>query len=311
MLALDLGVFHRRPHEVSFREAGAWTAVWVLFAGAFALGLFQLHGAEIALEFVTGYLIEKALSIDNVFVFVVLFAALSIPAALQHRVLFWGILGALVLRAGFIFAGAAVLQRASFVLYVFGAILLASGLKLLLTKGESAPDPAQSRTYRLIQRLVPSTPTLAGSAFWVKQDGKRLATPLFGALVMAETTDVIFAVDSIPAIFGVTEDPFIVYTSNVFAILGLRSLYFVLASVLDRFFYLKPALALILSFIGVKLLLSHVAPIPTGVALGVIVLLLLGAVGLSLVLQRGRRSGPASSKTPTHSERNSATLRAS
>ncbi|MCK6536852.1 MAG: TerC family protein [Polyangiaceae bacterium] len=288
MLALDLGVFHRRPHEVSMREAGIWSAVWMGLAGVFAAGLYSLHGSATALEFTAGYLIEKALSVDNIFVFVILFSAFAIPAAYQHRVLFWGILGALVMRAVFIAAGSALLERFHFVIYFFGALLVITGAKLFFAKTEAEKNPADSWVYRTFQKLVPSTRDLRGSKFLVRENGRWLATPLLAVLVLVEVTDLIFAVDSVPAIFAVTRDPFIVFTSNIFAILGLRSLYFLLAGVVHKFHYLKPALAIILTFVGLKLLLAGVAPIPTAVSLAVIASLVAGAVVLSLLKPRAQ-----------------------
>lgn len=292
MLALDLGVFHRRPHEVSMREAGIWSAVWVAMSGVFAVGLYSLFGGAKALEFTTGYLIEKALSVDNIFVFVVIFAAFSIPAAYQHRVLFWGILGALVMRAIFIGAGAALLARFHFVMYIFGALLVLTGAKLFFAKTEAEQNPADSWVYRTFQRLVPATKELRGSKFLVREGGRWLATPLLAVLVLVEVTDVIFAVDSVPAIFAVTRDPFIVFTSNIFAILGLRSMYFLLAGIVHKFHYLKPALAIILTFVGIKLLLAGVAPIPTAVSLAVIAALVTGGVVLSLLRPRATAAEP-------------------
>jgi tellurite resistance protein TerC len=289
MLALDLGVFHRRPHEVSLKEAGIWSVVWVSMAVVFGVGIHFLYGSGKSLEFATGYLIEKALSVDNIFVFVVIyaiFAYFAVPAAYQHRVLFWGILGALVMRAIFIWLGAALLQRFHFIIYVFGGLLVVTGAKLFFAKSEAEQNPAEGWIYRTFQRLVPSTDSFQGSKFLVKQGGKWLATPLLAVLVLIEVSDVIFAVDSIPAIFAVTRDPFIVFTSNIFAILGLRSLYFVLAGIVHKFHYLKPALAIILTFVGVKLCLTGIAPIPTTVSLAVIAALVTGGVVLSLLRPR-------------------------
>ena len=240
MLAIDLGIFHRKAHEVSLREAGIWSAVWVALALLFNLGVYQWFGAERGLEFTTGYLIEKALAVDNIFVFFAIFTYFAVPAAYQHRVLFWGILGALVMRAIFIFAGAALLQQFHWLIYVFGAILVATGVKLLWMS-EDGVHPNKNPVYRLFRRLVPSVPEYHGSRFTVIQNGKRYATPLLAVLVLIEWTDVVFAVDSIPAIFAVTSDPFIVFTSNIFAILGLRSMFFLLAGVIGSFHLLKPA----------------------------------------------------------------------
>ncbi|HYD53213.1 MAG TPA: TerC family protein, partial [Gemmatimonadaceae bacterium] len=228
MLAVDLGLFHRKAHEVSLKEAGAWSAVWVALAGVFALGVHHWFGSQKALEFTTGYLIEKALAVDNIFVFVVIFTTFGIPAIYQHRVLFWGILGALVMRAAFILAGGAFLARFHWAMYVFGGILALTGVKLLLHRNAEI-HPERNPVVRAFQRLLPVTPRLEGQRFLAKRDGRRYATPLLLALVAVEVTDLVFAVDSIPAIFAVTRDPFIVFTSNIFAILGLRSMYFLLA----------------------------------------------------------------------------------
>ena len=219
MLALDLGVFHRKAHVVGIREALAWTAVWITLALGFNVGVYVWFGAERALEFLTGYVIEKALSVDNIFVFLVVFAVFAVPAALQHRVLFWGILGALVMRAVFILAGAALLQRFHWIVYVFGGFLVITGVKLLLHSGDEI-HPERNPVYRLFRRLVPAVSDYRGARFTVVESGRRYATPLLAVLVVVEATDVVFAVDSIPAIFAVTIDPFIVYTSNIFAILG-------------------------------------------------------------------------------------------
>jgi tellurite resistance protein TerC len=269
MLAVDLGVFHRRAHAVSMKEAGVWTMVWIALAALFNLGVYAWFGSGSALEFATGYLIEKALAVDNIFVFVVIFSAFAIPAAYQHRVLFWGVLGALIMRAGFIAAGSALLQRFHWAMYAFGALLAITGIKLLLRRGRAAHDahPEQNAVVRGLRRLLPVTPDLVGDKFLVKQDGRRFATPLLLALVAIEVSDVLFAVDSIPAIFAVTLDPFIVFTSNVFAILGLRSLYFLLAGALTKFVYLKVGLAAVLIFVGAKMLVVDWYEIPTGISL--------------------------------------------
>jgi len=277
LLAVDLGVFHRKAHEVGVREALGWSVAWVSLAVLFGAGVFYLAGPERGMEFAAGYLIEKALAVDNIFVFLVIFSTFAVPLAYQHRVLFWGILGALVLRAVFILAGAALLQRFHWVLYLFGALLVATGLKLLV-KREAAPHPERNPLFRLLSRLVPSVPEFDGSRFFVVRNGRRLATPLLLVLLAVETSDVIFAVDSIPAIFAVTRDPFIVYTSNIFAILGLRSMYFLLAGVIERFAHLQVGLALVLVFVGVKMLLVDFYKIPIGISLAVIALLLGGSM---------------------------------
>ena len=289
MLAIDLGVFHRKAHEVSLKEAGAWSAVWVALALAFNAGVYAWFGPERALEFTTGYLIEKALAVDNIFVFVVIFSAFAIPTIYQHRILFWGVLGALVMRAAFILVGGAMLQRFHWTLYLFGAILAITGVKLLFQRHQEL-HPERNPLVRAFQRLFPVTHELEGDRFTVVRAGRRYATPLLLALVAVEVTDLVFAVDSIPAIFAVTRDPFIVFTSNIFAILGLRSLYFLLAGVITRFVYLKVGLALVLVFVGAKMLLVDVYKVPIAVSLGVIAALL----GLSVIasLLATPRPGP-------------------
>jgi tellurite resistance protein TerC len=279
MLAIDLGVFHRKSHEVSLKEAGAWSAVWVAFAGVFTVLVYTWFGPERALEFTTGYLIEKALAVDNIFVFVIIFAAFSIPTAYQHKVLFWGVLGALGMRAAFILAGGAFLQRFHWAIYVFGGILAITGVKLLVQRDQEI-HPERNVLVRAFQRILPVTHEPAGDKFTVVKDGRRYATPLLLALVAVEVTDLIFAVDSIPAIFAITTDPFIVFTSNIFAILGLRSLYFLLAGIITRFVYLKVGLSLVLIFVGAKMLLMDVYKIPIVASLGIIASIL----GLSIAV---------------------------
>jgi tellurite resistance protein TerC len=285
LLALDLGVFHRRAHAVTVREAALWSGVWVALAALFAGLVYAGHGPTAALEFTTGYLIEKALAVDNIFVFVVVFAAFGIPALHQHRVLFWGVLGALVMRAAFILAGGAFLSHFHWAMYVFGAILAVTAVKLLFAGRDEAP-PEQHPTVRLLRRWIPVTPGLEGDRFLVRRDGRWVATPLLLALVAIELTDVVFAVDSIPAIFAITTDPFIVFTSNIFAILGLRSLFFLLAGVIDRFVYLKTGLALVLLFVASKMVLVDVVKLPIAVSLGVIGAILTAAVAASLLWPR-------------------------
>jgi tellurite resistance protein TerC len=292
MLAIDLGVFHRKAHAVGLREAAIWSAVWVSLAVVFNIGVYQWFGAERGLEFTTGYLIEKALAVDNIFVFYAIFAYFAVPAAYQHRVLFWGILGALVMRAIFIFAGAALLQQFHWLMYVFGAVLLATAVKLLMMN-EGGVDPRRNAVYRLFQRFVRSVPEYHGSRFTVVQNGKRFATPLLAVLVLVEWTDLVFAVDSIPAIFAVTSDPFIVFTSNIFAILGLRSMFFLLSGVIGSFHLLKPSLAIVLAFVGVKMLLVDVYKVPIGASLAVIATLIAAGVVGSLLFPKRRASAPA------------------
>jgi tellurite resistance protein TerC len=281
LLALDLGVFHRRSHAVSLKEAGIWSAVWVGLSLAFAAGLYTFRGAEPALEFLTGYLIEKSLSVDNIFVFALIFGYFAVPAAYQHRVLYWGILGALVLRAAFILAGSALLAEFHWVIYLFGAFLILTGIRMALHRGEEI-HPERNPVLRLARRLLPVTSDYRGDRLFVREAGRRLATPLFLVLLLIESTDLVFAVDSIPAVFAVTRDPFIVYTSNVFAILGLRSLYFLLAGVIGKFQYLKLGLSSVLVFVGGKMTLADLYEIPSLVSLAVIAALLSTAVGASL-----------------------------
>jgi tellurite resistance protein TerC len=285
MLVIDLGVFHRKAHVVSLREAATWSVVWVSLALLFNLGVYQWFGPVRGLEFTTGYLIEKALAVDNIFVFYAIFAYFAVPAAYQHRVLFWGIIGALVMRAIFIFAGAALLQQFHWLMYVFGALLVATAVKLLVMSEEGV-DPQKNAVYRLFRRFVRSVPEYHGGSFTVIQNGKRYATPLLAVLVLIEWTDVVFALDSIPAIFAVTTDPFIVFTSNIFAILGLRSMFFLLAGVIGTFHLLKPSLAIVLAFVGTKMLLLDVYKIPIGVSLAVIALLIAGGVIGSLLFPK-------------------------
>ena len=280
MLALDLGVFQRKAHAVGPREALVWTLVWVGLALVFNAGVYYWFGSERALEFLTGYVIEKALSVDNLFVFLVVFSYFAVPAPLQHRVLFWGILGALVMRAGFIFAGAALLQKFHWVIYIFGAFLVLTGIKLL-AKSDEGIHPERNPALRFFRRVVRAVPDYRGARFFVKEGGRWFATPLFMVLVVVEATDVVFAVDSIPAIFAITTDPFIVFTSNIFAILGLRAMYFLLAGMLDKFQYLKFGLGLVLAFVGAKMLLVDVLKVPIALSLGIVGTLLGGSVLVS------------------------------
>jgi tellurite resistance protein TerC len=284
MLALDLGVFHRHAHAVKVKEALTWSLVWVALAAVFGGLVYYAFGRDRALEFAAGYVIEKALSVDNLFVFVVLFTAFQVPQASQHRVLFWGVLGALLMRAIFIGAGSVLLARFHWLMYIFGAFLVFTAYKLWREKPGEAPEesPLDGKVYKWLSRVIPTTNSLDGERFFTIKNGKRLATPLFMVLVLVEITDVIFAVDSIPAVFAVTSDPFIVFTSNVFAILGLRSLYFVLADFVQRFHYLKPALAIVLAFVGAKMLLMGVVKVPIWLSLTVICSTLTGAVLLSM-----------------------------
>ena len=285
MLAVDLGIFHRQAHAVSMREAGIWSAVWIALALVFNLGVWKFLGPQPGVEFLTGYLIEKSLSIDNIFVIALLFAYFKVPGEYQHRVLFWGILGALVMRAAFILAGAALLERFHWIIYVFGGFLVLTGIKMAFAP-EQGLEPEKNPVVRLVRRIMPVTSDFRGPAFFVREGGRRAATPLFLVLVMVEFTDLVFAVDSIPAIFAVTRDPFLVYTSNVFAILGLRSLYFLLAGVMHKFEYLKLGLAAILVFVGAKMALVDWVKVPTVLSLGVIAAILALAVAASLFKAR-------------------------
>jgi tellurite resistance protein TerC len=282
MLALDLGVFHRKVHEVKVREALIWTGIWISLALAFNAGVYFWFGSQQALEFLTGYVIEKALSVDNIFVFIVVFSTFAVPAKLQHRVLFWGILGALVMRAVFIGLGAALLHRFHWVIYIFGAFLVFTGIRMLMHRNEEV-HAERNPLFRLFRRVVPAVSEFREGRFTVVEHGKRYATPLLLVLVAIEATDIVFAVDSIPAIFAVTTDPFIVYTSNIFAILGLRALYFALAGMMGKFQYLKVGLSLVLVFVGAKMLVAGVLQIPILVSLAVIVLILAGSIVASLV----------------------------
>ncbi|MEK7707297.1 MAG: TerC family protein [Verrucomicrobiota bacterium] len=325
-LALDLGVFHRRAHVVKFKEALTWTAIWVTLSLLFAAALVPLRGRQEAVEFVTGYLIELSLSMDNVFVIALIFTYFRVPPQYQHRVLFWGILGALVMRGVMIAAGAALIVRFTWLLYVFGAFLIFTGIKMIFVGNEEV-HPEKNPVLRLARKLFPVSGEINNQKFTTRLDGRLALTPLALVLLMVETTDLIFALDSIPAIFGVTTKPFIVFTSNVFAILGLRSLYFVLAGMIDYFRYLKVGLSVVLIFIGVKMLLDpHDQPekwfqvkIPTGVSLLVVGVIILTSVLLSVTaaqreqkarerkekkdLNREKREGDERGKTDPHDKK--------
>jgi TerC family integral membrane protein len=277
MLVLDLGVFHRRAHSVKFHEALAWSVAWIALAAIFAVVIFFWHGRAPALEFVTGYVIELSLSVDNLFVFLLIFRFFQVPAIHQHKVLFWGILGALIMRAIFIAAGVSLIQRFHWIIYMFGAFLVYSGIKLFFQE-EAEIHPEKNPVLRLFRRWVPVTKDYVGNKFFVRSPGL-YATPLFVVLLVVETTDLLFAVDSIPAILAITRDAFIVYTSNVFAILGLRSMYFALAGMMEMFRYLHYGLSLVLVFVGAKMLLSHYFEIPTPVALTAVA----GVLAISVV----------------------------
>jgi tellurite resistance protein TerC len=286
MLALDLGVFHRNAHEVTRREALAWSVVWIGLAILFNIGVYVFQGSDKGLEWTTGYLIEKSLSVDNVFVFLLIFSMFAVPAQYQRRVLFWGIVGALFMRAALILVGAALLDAAHFVIYIFGGFLILTGIKFLRDKGEHTPSLEKNWLVRVARKVRPVAEDYEGQKFFVRRNGVLFLTPLFLVLLLIESTDLVFAVDSIPAIFAVTDDPFIVFTSNIFAILGLRALYFVLSGYLSGLAYLKPALAAILIFVGTKMVLADVYKIDPLVSLAVIGLILGGAIIGSLLVQR-------------------------
>ena len=309
LLALDLGIFHRESRAIRTGEALAWAGFYVTLALAFNVLVFFLYerswlgvgvtvgqpldGRTAALQFLTGYLLEQSLSLDNVFIIALIFSYFRVPLAYQHRVLFWGILGALVMRGAMIGLGAALITRFDWIIYVFGGILILTAVRMLLA-GNEEPDPEKSPVIRLARRIYPVTPELHGERFFVQLNGRRAATPLFLVLLMVESSDVLFAVDSIPAIFAVTQDPFLVFTSNIFAILGLRNLYFAIAPLLNRFKYLKQSLVFILAFVGVKMILAHTQPIPTITSLSVIVGIL-GVGILASALAAGRETAPLAS----------------
>lgn len=269
MLALDLGVFHRKQHVIKVKEALIWSGVWIMLALTFNLVIYFWRGSEVALEFLSGYLIEKSLSVDNIFVFILIFSYFKIQPQFQHKVLFYGILGALIMRGMLIFAGATLIEHFHWVIYIFGAFLIITGIKIATEKNTEV-HPENNPVVRLFKKIMPVASDTQGDRFFVRIKGGLFATPLFIVLLVIETTDLVFALDSIPAIFGVTKDPFIVYTSNVFAILGLRALYFALADIMDKFHYLKYGLAFVLAFVGAKMLLSGYIKIPIQWALAVI-----------------------------------------
>ncbi|HEX3006825.1 MAG TPA: TerC family protein [Bacteroidales bacterium] len=287
MLALDLGVFHRNTHEVSVKEALTWTFVWIFLALIFNGIIYYWRGQQQALEYFTGYLVEKALSVDNIFVFIMIFGYFQIPTKYQHKVLFWGILGALIMRVIFIFAGVALLERFHFTIYVFGALLIFTGIKMFNHSG-SKINPDQNPVIRFFKKFMPVSQMLHEDKFFTRIDGKRYATPLFLVLILIETTDVIFAVDSIPAILAITQDQFIVYTSNVFAILGLRSLYFALAGIVHRFWLLSYGLAIVLVFVGLKMIMIDFYKIPIEWSLLFIATVIAASIFLSLRFKNNR-----------------------
>jgi tellurite resistance protein TerC len=292
MMALDLGVFHRRVHRVSLREAASWSIVWIALSMAFNAGLYYWGnlsvppvGQKVALEFFTGYILEKALSVDNIFVFVLIFSYFRVPSEYQHKILFWGVIGALVMRAMFIALGVTLIKNFHWVFYIFGAFLVYTGIKMAQHE-DTDVDPESNVFIRLCRKIFPITPRYVGASFFVFEGKKLWATPLFLVLVMVETTDLVFALDSIPAIFAVTQDPFVVYTSNVFAILGLRALYFVLIGIIDKFRFLKLGLAAVLSFVGLKMLVADFYKLQVQYSLLIIVSMLAISILASLIIKR-------------------------
>ncbi len=285
MLALDLGVFHRKSHEVSVREALTWTAVWIVLAMLFNIFVYFYFDQQKALEFFTAYLVEKSLSIDNIFVILMIFSYFSVPPAYQHKVLFWGILGALVMRVIFIFAGIELIHKFHWLIYIFGGFLIVTGIRMITTENKPL-NPEKNPLVKFVRRLFPVTESFEEDKFFVRRDQKIWATPLFIVVVLIEGTDLIFAIDSIPAIISITDDPFIVYTSNVFAILGLRSLYFALAGIEKFFTYLKYGLAAILVFVGVKMCLADVVTIPIELSLIIIGFLLAISMIASVLIKK-------------------------
>lgn len=308
MLALDLGVFHRKSHTVSAREALTWSIVWITLSLVFNAVIYffwdrmvpgsSYTNQEAALAFLTGYLIEKSLSVDNIFVFILIFTFFGVPGKYQHRVLFWGILGALLMRGALIAVGAALLERFHWIIYVFGAFLIFTGIRMVLKHDENV-EPDKNPVVKFFRRFMPVTENFEEDKFFVRRAGRLMATPLFLILLVVESTDLVFAVDSIPAIFAVTQDPFIVYTSNVCAILGLRALYFLLADVMDKFEYLKYGLAAVLTFVGIKMVIVEFYKIPIGLSLGVVAGILTISILASLWKARNapKELEPASQST--------------
>ncbi len=288
MLAVDLLVFHRQAHEVRVKEAAIWSVVWIAAGVLFGLFVWWERGGQAGLEYYTGYLIEKSLSLDNVFVWMVIFAYFAVQPRYQHRVLFWGVLGAIVLRGVFIAAGVSLLEAFHWVVYVFGAILIVTGLRLAV-RGEERIEPERNPLLRLVRRLVPMTETYAGQAFFVRRAGRLMATPMLAVLVVVETSDVMFALDSVPAVLAITREPFIVWTSNVAAILGLRALYFLISGMLSQFRYLHYGLAVVLMYVGVKMTISEFYKVPTPISLAVIAFIVGIAIAASIAAERRER----------------------
>jgi tellurite resistance protein TerC len=283
LLVVDLGLFQRKTHEVKIKEALAWSAVWISLALLFNVGLFFWRGHEPALQFLTGYLIELSLSVDNLFVFLLIFMYFKVPAAYQHKVLFWGILGAQIMRGLLIGVGVVLIAQFHWILYLFGLFLVFTGIKMGVQEDEAEVRPERNIFVRFFRKVMPVTPGYHGSRFFIKMEGRHYATLLFIVVIVLETTDLLFALDSIPAVFAISTDPFIVYTSNICAILGLRSLYFALAGMMNLFHYLKIGLAIVLSFVGLKMLLVEIFPIPIGIALGIVGAVLVLSVVASML----------------------------
>lgn len=296
LLALDLGVFHRKSHEVGIKEALIWSLIWLAVAVIFNLVVYLWHGQETAMEFAAAYIVERSLSVDNLFVFLLIFSYFRVPSQHQYRVLFWGILAALVLRAVFILTGITLIQTFHWLIYLFGAFLIYTGIKIALKKEDDDADLSQNRVLRMCKRFLPTTEHYDGGKFFSRNGGKFFVTPMFLVLLVVETSDLIFALDSVPAVLGVTLDPFVAYTSNIFAILGLRALYFALAGCMLMFRFLSGGITVILIFVGAKMLVSGFYEVPVAIALGVIVLVLAAAIGLSVLIpgQKAvqKRSGP-------------------
>ncbi len=291
MLAVDLGVFQRTPHKLSMREAAIWSVVWIVAALLFNAGVWALEGSQVALEWFTAYLVEKALSVDNLFVFLVIFAYFAVPDHLQPRVLLWGVLGAVVMRASLILVGVTLVKLFHWILYFFGAVLVYTGWKLFRHREETV-DPSQNPVLQAVRRRFPVTETYLGGKFFVRREGKLWVTPLFLVLVVVESTDLMFAIDSIPAVLAITHNLFTAYTSNIFAILGLRALFFVLAGIMDMFRYLKYGLSLVLVFIGLKMLVADFYKIPIGLSLGVVAVILAVSVLASVLLPAPQEPSP-------------------
>ncbi len=292
LVALDLSVFHRRAHRIAFREALLWSAFWIGLSLTFNFVFFLLRGPEPGLQFLTGYLLEESLSLDNLFLFALIFSYMAVPAEVQHRVLTWGILGAIVMRGAMIAAGLELISRFHWLLYAFGAFLIVSGVRFLLHRQESV-DPQRNPLVKLARRVFPVTHGYAGSSFFVRRENRTWVTPLLLVLLLIETTDVVFALDSIPAVFSVTQEPFIVYASNILAILGLRALFFVLAGALRRFRYLRAGLSALLILVGVKMLLARVYPLPTLASFALVLVVIAATIVLSLLSKHGATGKPA------------------